>query len=1028
MGNDIVNILNKNTGSSNDGINFRQAISNTEEDCFRLSGCERLLDYLKRELGNDTQILIDFSALPSSFDSKNRLADFISIYDPSPSRDSFLPISQMNKAYHQVYDSLGIGGRNLGMFYKKEFFYASETSSYYYSDTPLPFPYPIDNDIIVDNKTQEESWKDLSQYNVYFVNKSYKLSFRQYVDNLMNDNNDYDCQKRNDILLYLYNEYFTLGKKGNLLSVPLIGFPGKKEVDNGSFEGLGAIFIYFISDKKIDDSKIHRIANDIWFIGLQITYNSMFQIAYELSETARLESIKSAIAAIMSRNMSHNLGSHFISNTKNYFSALIDQGGDSVANYRGVKHALQYIQERMDFIATVTSSDIYPFGAVNAKAQFFDELTPDDFGKRHDERSYNFLLDYLVLSEKISKRSWLGDGSVLSAGDYCMHLQIGHWDGEGNPTYWNPESNSDEENVKRDEILRLNFAIPGGILGRHALLSIVENIIRNSAKHGQGKFKDDKFVIRMLYRYDQHRLVIFDNKEDKHIKNTVEGLKSRLKNIHLLKNGQLDHDNKGLKEMLVSAIWLQNENVAQVMTENELEKDENVRLRIFEKYIKVVSVNEEGVEFDPNENSKGYLGYSIKLDKFDRVHYLEENEIHQGLNGIKADIVCYHEDIKIGEKSLSEIFPRFLKISIEDKNNLSETEILKRIVERNCPNAVQKKMVVSHVTDYRDDTGVVSSNNWNSEGDAFLFKGHAAKSKWDKFCTLFLTKGFEDKYVDAISGGDFTSTLVQPSFVADKYNLLKIKESVATRFVIIDERICEHYRPIIYTTTNDLIKIRNDVAEMKKMYTDDELYEKMASYIFSRKGVLGNGVYQDHKEELEGFVKKSNLLDVFFEKDIEQHYLDRKGLFVYNIEPYESGFKMIDLSLKEMDFSWKSDKTSFKETASIFNKSQQLTFLTIHLGLIDKIREQIIRNNDAGDNKESKIVDDLIDQKIVEALKNHFGAKFVSIHSGRGGFDIRDSLKQYAFQNFSSIENPLYNSKFLLSQQFYNGKYYGTEK
>ena len=179
---------------------------------------------------------------------------------------------------------------------------------------------------------------------------------------------------------------------------------------------------------------------------------------------------------------------------------------------------------------------------------------------------------------------------------------------------------------------------------------------------------------------------------------------------------------------------------------------------------------------------------------------------------------------------------------------------------------------------------------------------------------------------------------------------------------------------------------------------------------------------------MEGFVKKSNLLDVFFEKDIEQHYLDRKGLFVYNIEPYESGFKMIDLSLKEMDFSWKSDKTSFKETASIFNKSQQLTFLTIHLGLIDKIREQIIRNNDAGDNKESKIVDDLIDQKIVEALKNHFGAKFVSIHSGRGGFDIRDSLKQYAFQNFSSIENPLYNSKFLLSQQFYNGKYYGTEK
>lgn len=1016
MGNDIVNILNKNTGSSNDGINFRQAISNTEEDGFRLSGCEKLLEYLKQELGDDTPILIDFSALPSSFDSNNRLADFISVYDPS--KDSFLPISQMNKAYHQVYDSLGIGGSNLGLFYKKEFFYTSETSSYYFSNNPQEFPGDIINN--EESDTQEEPWKDLSQINVYFVNKSYKLSYRQYVENVMNGNNNYDCQARNNILLYLYNEYFTKGKNGNLLSVPLIGFPGKKEVDNGSFEGLGAIFIYFISSKLIDDSKIHRIANNLWFIGLQITYNSMFQIAYELSETVRLESIKSAIAAIMSRNMSHNLGSHFISNTKNYFSALIDQGGDSVANYRGVKHALQYIQERMDFIATITSSDIYPYGAVNAKAQFFDELTPDDVGKRHYERSYNFLLDYLVLSEKISKRSWLGDGSVLSAGDYSMHLQIGHWDGKGTPTYWNPESNSDEENIKRDEILRLNFAIPGGILGRHALLSIVENIIRNSAKHGQGKVKDNKFVIRMLYRHDQNRLVVFDNKEDEHINNTVEELKNRLKNIYLLKNGQLDHDNKGLKEMLVCAIWLQNENVAQIMTENSLEKDENVRLQIFEKYIKVVSVNEEGVEFDPSENSKGYLGYSIKLDKFDRVHYLEKNEIEQGLNGIKADIVCYHEDIKIGEKTLSEIFPRFLKISIEEKNKLSETEILNLIVESNCPNAVQKKMVVSHVTDYGDNTNVVSFNNWDSQGDAFLFKGHAAKSKWEKFCTLFLTKGFENKYVDAISGGDFTSTLVQPSFVADVYNLLKIKESVATRFVIIDERVYEHYRPRIIATTDDLINIRNDISKMKTMYTDDVLYGKIARYIFSTKGVLGNGIFQENEEALIGFVSNSDLLDDFLEKDIEQHYLNRRGIYVLNIEANNNGFKIIDLSSKEIDFTLDVEKMNFKEISASFNKNPQLTFLSVHLGLIDKIRLQLIKNNDDCVKK-----GDIIDQVIVEALKEFFGAKYVSIHSGRGGFDIRDSLRQYAFQNFSSIENPLYNSKYLLSQQFYNIKYYG---
>ena len=176
------------------------------------------------------------------------------------------------KAYHQVYDSLGIGGRNLGMFYKIDFFYSSVTSSYYYSETPLHFPYSISDNFVEGEKKQIESWKDLSQYKVYFVNKSYELSYRRYIDNLKNDNNDYDCQRRNDILLYLYNEYFTQGKKGKLLSVPLIGFPGKKEANKGSFEGLGAIFIYFISNKNIDDSKIHKIANDIrsaiiWYKG-----------------------------------------------------------------------------------------------------------------------------------------------------------------------------------------------------------------------------------------------------------------------------------------------------------------------------------------------------------------------------------------------------------------------------------------------------------------------------------------------------------------------------------------------------------------------------------------------------------------------------------------------------------------------------------------------------------------------------------------------------------------------------------------
>ena len=63
--------------------------------------------------------------------------------------------------------------------------------------------------------------------------------------------------------------------------------------------------------------------------------------------------------------------------------------------------------------------------------------------------------------------------------------------------------------------------------------------------------------------------------------------------------------------------------------------------------------------------------------------------------------------------------------------------------------------------------------------------------------TAAQNKADSGEYVDSISGGDFTYTLIQPSFVNDYYNLLKIKESVATRLVIIDERIFEHYKPMV---------------------------------------------------------------------------------------------------------------------------------------------------------------------------------------------------------------------------------------
>lgn len=818
-----------------------------------------------------------------------------------------------------------------------------------------------------------------------------------------------------------------------------------------------------------------------------------------LKRKVEVESTKSAIAAIMSRNMSHNLGSHFISNTKNYFGALIDRTPDNEANYRGIKHALQYIQERMDFIATITSTDTYPFGAVNAKAQIFDELAIDDFYFRHGSKTaYNFLMDFLVLSEQISKQSWKGDGPILSGGAHRLVLQMGCWDGElsSSPEYWNSQEISLAQNTRRDRILKLNFAIPGGILGRHAVFSIVENVIRNAAKHGQEKIQAGDFVIKMLYRSDERRLIVFDLKKDPEIKATVCSLNEKLMGLHFLNNntGALAQEHKGLKEMLICAIWLQNENVAQVISEIDAEvagteRERKKKLEKISKYLKVVAVNEDGVDLKCGVTT-GYLGFSFKLDIFERVHYINARPRLEDIKGIKADIICADQDYQIGEgetaKPLSRVFPRFL---VTNQEHVPE-ELLRAIVQNNCGDeAIQRKMVVSYTTRYKYDTeDVLQFDYWNTyrfiesqpsleqlqgvtddiicsnddyelmvgqtkkrlseifpsfklkiiksphdfnefkanverfgcttkDENAFIFKEHAAKSKWDKFSALFRTAGIKNQYVDSISGGDFTYTLIQPTFAGVEYNLQKIKESVATRFIIIDERVYEHYKPQITLTHAKACQILSGLEKVKANNKGDDKWEKVASYVFRTNLALGYGCFDAHKEELIDFVQDGHKLSKFLEKDLEQLYLERRGIFVFNLEANEDGFDLCDLSSKKECFPWQANNAFGEVPKAPRFEDGVTTFLSVHLGLIDKIREQLLkRGADEG----------TIDGEIVAALEAYFGASFVSIHSGRGGFDVRDSLRQYTFQSFSAIENPLYNSKYLLSQQFYNLSYYGA--
>lgn len=979
MNTEYINILNsyeENSKQEKNYIHFRKAIENEEFSCFQQSGSERILNYLKQELGNDIPMLIDFSALPSSFGKNGKMADFMTIYDPFPK--TF--VDDLNKAYHTVYNNLGIKGENLGMFYKKDFFYEPPTSSYYFSDSTQEFP----NNIIINknNSSDEKKWLENSDGSIYFKNYSFELSYKQFEQNLSKpQENEKSCEDRNKILLGLYNDYFTKGKKGFLLSVPLIGFPSKN-TDSG-YEGLGAIFVYFITENKPAHDKIRKIANGLWFLGVQITYNSMFQIAYELAESTKKESIKSAIAALMARNMSHNLGSHPLTNTKNYFRKRIDEVisedryncADVGADYRGNVHLLQYIKERMDFIATVVSGDQYPFGALNFKAQLFDVLTEDYHSARHDKRTQNFLLKYLVFSEKITRYD------SNNPEDYKdLNLRILHkikFDEDKNKDKYEEYTGKvcmmkDEESQKLF-LSKLELAVPGGLMGRHAFFCIIENIIRNSAKHSK-KDEDLEITIKLELNDDKRTMdiSIYDNRESgEDVKKTI--IDKHLKELVILKeeNNHIDKNSKGLKEMLICALWLRNENVAEKLYEIQSEKDGEKKIELIKKYLDVSLVDKNG---EKKEN-EGNLCYTIKnIPLFEICHQLEEGKDYEVVEGgirlveyklvnLHADIVAADEDYVFlvkdevkGERQLSDIFPRFVDLRRFNEKEREEwdkayqakngEELFKMFDETNGTELLKNQPVISIESskfekENKNNYGIgVESCKIDESEWTILFKEHL-DSQTDKEDKKKYVQKYKDKYLESTSGENFTSTIATFDFLQDFVNRYKVVEAANTHIAIIDERI-----------------------------------------------------YGDFQTRWNGDV------------GLEQELLEMRGIYLLN---YENG-KIINLQGGE------------------FVKNENINFVSIHLGLLDKKdhESELIKEVDAT-NPEGKGQKSSINIK-ENILKKYFDEKtFVSIHSGRGNFsaDLEDELKNYPFISLSALEAAFYDCKYFLTQLFKTTNYYG---
>ena len=165
---------------------------------------------------------------------------------------------------------------------------------------------------------------------------------------------------------------------------------------------------------------------------------------------------REAIAAIMARNLSHNIGSHVLADPKLYSITLDLVGKKLVPKVSKLAALHHYLQMRLDFIARTMS-------------------------REPETGEPLFLLNDLM--EGFYHQSALLQSLVRDAGFRGSKLKfiLRHGD-QRVETNWRKDKFSSKG--KFDDLL---VSVPGGPVGSQALYALLENIIRNSVKYGESR-------------------------------------------------------------------------------------------------------------------------------------------------------------------------------------------------------------------------------------------------------------------------------------------------------------------------------------------------------------------------------------------------------------------------------------------------------------------------------------------------------------------------------------------------------------
>jgi len=478
-------------------------------------------------------------------------------------------------------------------------------------------------------------------------------------------------------------------------------YPSRDVLEGDRELATGGVIIYGNENTKIDEDWLLTLLN------LRNRASSIHQHKEKVLQFAK----RSARAAIMARNMSHNIGSHVLSSISS--SVIKDKPED-------VSMLNSYLQQRMDFIARVTTE----WPEWSEPVFFFSDLLQGFFNQ-------GFLLNSITRD----------DGYF--ADEICFRIK--YENGEKKEVVWKyceagPEDQKDGKNYSKfftnNDFRDFVVEIPGGPIGKQAFYGFLENAIRNAAKHNS-KSGDGLEIILKVEKNDNNDsfyvIRYFDNvskneNDEEGDKTLVPKIQDTIKTDLIDKSGTLVEGNWGIQEMKVYADFLA---YPFILGPNEfaVKEDEAKKYRLWAEPYFYESKNENVV-------NQEVLSYKFGLQKGRLILFVDDNdsltdEQKKTAKQVGTLFSKFKEDGKLLSK-IQELSPQCLVFVTEKERDGPKKKKIFQFIEDNHNYLPARIFIASKSNDL---SGTEESPYYYCYGDILEYPSNNGLKEWKTLVT-----------------------------------------------------------------------------------------------------------------------------------------------------------------------------------------------------------------------------------------------------------------------------------------------------